>query len=82
MFNTLIKTDEIELNGQAYTIRYFTAMTPHGTQRYSSELVLGPGDRIIVDGSSLGDLEWRVPHLMQATLSSRALAARAVGTVP
>ena len=82
MQNTFIKTAEIELNGQAYTISYFRAMTPHGTQRYSSELVLGPGDRIIVDGNSLGDLEWRVPHFMQATISSRALAARTIGGVP
>ena len=82
MHNTLIKTEKIELDGQAYTVRYFRATTPHGTQRYSSELVLGPGDRIIVDGSSLGDLEWRVPHLMPVTLSSRALAARAVGDLP
>ena len=79
MHNTLIKTEEIELDGQAYTVRYFQATTTHGTRRYSSELVLGPGDRIIVDGRSLGDLEWRVPHLMAATLSSRALAARAGG---
>ena len=42
--------------------------------RYSSETVLGPGDRIIVDGSSLGALEWRVARLMPATLYSRMLA--------
>ena len=75
---TLVKTEEIEIEGQAFTIRYFGAKTPRGTQRYSSELVLGPGDRIIVDGSSLGDLTWRVARLAPATLFSRALAARAV----
>jgi hypothetical protein len=77
-FRKLVKTDEIEMEGQNYTVRYFEATTPRGTQRYSSELVLGPGDRIIVDGSSLGDLEWRVARIMPATLYSRALAARAV----
>ena len=40
-------------------------------------MVLGPGDRIIVDGSSLGDLEWRVARLMPATLYSRMLARAA-----
>jgi hypothetical protein len=74
----LVKTDEIDFEGQAYTIRYYEATTLRGGLRYSSELTLGPGDLIIVDGSSLADLEWRVAHLMPATLYSRVLAARAV----
>ena len=74
----LVKTHEIEIQGHAYTVRYYTAITIRGKQRYSSEVVIGPGDRIIVDGSSLGDLEWRVARLIPATLYSRALAARAV----
>jgi hypothetical protein len=40
-------------------------------------MVLGPGDRVIVDGSSLGTLEWRVARLMPVTLYSRAVLARA-----
>ena len=70
----LVKTDEIDVEGRTYVIQYFAVTTPRGTQRYSSELVLGPGDRIIVDGSSLGDLEWRVARLMPATVYSRTLA--------
>jgi hypothetical protein len=58
-------------------VEYFEAMTERGTQRYSCELALGPGDRIIVDGRSLGDLEWRVTRLMPATLYSRMLARAA-----
>ena len=74
---TLIKTDRIEIEGRAYTVDYFEATTERGTHRYSSETVLGPGDRIIVDGSSLGALEWRVAQLMPATLYSRLLARKA-----
>jgi hypothetical protein len=74
---TPIKTGEIDIDGRVYTIHYFVATTPRGTQRYSCELVLGPGDRIIVDGSSLGDLEWRVVRLIPATLYSRMLARNA-----
>ncbi len=70
----LIKTGGIEIEGQVYPVKYFEATTPRGTQRYSSELMLGPGDRIIVDGSSLGDLEWRMARLMPATIYSRVLA--------
>ncbi|HET9466954.1 MAG TPA: hypothetical protein VFO48_01025 [Vicinamibacterales bacterium] len=73
----LVKTDRIEIDGHAYTVDYFEAITERGTQRYSSEMVLGPGDRIIVDGSSLGALEWRVARLMPATVYSRTLARAA-----
>jgi hypothetical protein len=72
-----VKSDCIEIEGQAYTVEYFESTTNRGTQRYSSEMVLGPGDRIIVDGSSLGALEWRVARLMPATVYSRALARAA-----
>jgi len=74
----LVKTHRIEIEGRAYTVDYFEARTERGTQRYSSETVLGPGDRIIVDGSSLGALEWRVARLMPATLYSRKLAGDAL----
>ena len=73
----LVKTDRIEIEGREYTVNYFEATTERGTQRYTSEAVLGPGDRIIVDGSSLGTLEWHVARLMPATLYSRMLARAA-----
>ena len=73
----LIKTDAIEMDGRVYTIKYFELMTRQGEQRYCSELVLGPDDRIIIDGSSLGLLEWRVARLMPASLHSRMLARTA-----
>lgn len=70
----LVKSDWIEIDGRAYLIDYFEGTTERGTQRYTSEMVLGPGDTIIVDGSSLSALEWRVARLMPATVHSRALA--------
>jgi hypothetical protein len=72
-----VKTDQIEVDGRTYTVAYFEVTTDRGTQRYSAEMVLGPGDRIIVDGSSLGALEWRLTRLMPATLYSRMLARAA-----
>ena len=78
LFRTLVKTDATEVNGRSYTVNYFEATTVRGRQRYSAEVALGPGDLIILDGSSLGDLEWRVARLVPATLYSRALAARAI----
>ena len=69
----LVKTGEITVDGRAYALRYFEVTTPRGMRRYSCELRLGPGDCIIVDGRSLGDLEWRVARLMPATVYSRSL---------
>jgi hypothetical protein len=70
----LVKSDWIEVEGRSYLVDYFEATTERGTQRYCSEMVLGPGDRIIVDGSSLGALECRVARLIPATLHSRLLS--------
>ena len=78
MFRKLVKTEEIEIDERAYAVKYFESKTLRGTQRYSAELALGPSDRIIFDGNSLGDLESRVARLVPATLYSRRLAARAV----
>lgn len=77
LYRKLIKMDEIEIEGRTYPVQYFEATTLRGTQRYSAELVLGPADRIILDGSSLSGVESRVARLVPATLYSRALAARA-----
>jgi hypothetical protein len=78
LYRKLVKMDEIEIEGRTYPIQYFEATTVRGTQRYSSELVLKPADRIILDGSSLSEVEWRVARLVPATVYSRALAARTV----
>ena len=77
MFRKPIKTEEIELDGQVYSVCYCESTTLRGTQRYSAELVLGPADRIILDGGSLMDLESRVARLVPATVYSRLLVARA-----
>ena len=50
--NRLVKTDELQIGGQAYSVKYFENETTRGTLRYSSELVLGPADLIILDGNS------------------------------
>ena len=68
-----LKTDRLEIAGRTYTVDYFEGTTERGTYRYSSELALGPGDRVILDGGSLSDLEWRVARVISATLDSRRL---------
>ncbi len=75
--NTLIKIEELQVAGQTYLVKYFENRTDRGTLRYSAELLLGPDDRIILDGNSLTALESKVARLVAATIDSRRLAARA-----
>ena len=77
LFKTLVKAEELEIEGQNYTVQYFRGSTRRGTQRFSAELLLGPDDRIILDAGTLSDLELRVARLMPATLQSRILVAKA-----
>jgi len=68
-FTKLVKTEELKIEGQEYLVRYFETETIRGTRRYSFELMLGPTDRIILDGKSLIDLESKVTRLVPATIS-------------
>jgi hypothetical protein len=77
MFRTLMKTDAVECNNQRYAVRYFELRTPRGQRRYSAEIVLGPGDRIILDDDSVGNLEARTTRLVPATLECRTLTRTA-----
>jgi hypothetical protein len=77
MFRTLVKTDALEVADQTYSVRYFELRTIRGGRRYSAEILLGPGDRIILDDDSITNLEARTMRLVPATLYSRVLAGRA-----
>ena len=74
MFRTLIKTEAIEIETHTVAVRYFELRTMRGARRYSAEIVLGPGDRIILDEDSMTTLEARTARLVPATLYSRLLA--------
>lgn len=76
MFRKLVATADVEIDGQSYAMRYYEQKTVRGGRRYSCEVLLGAGDRIIVDGDSMPSLEWKVMRLAPATIYSRLLAAR------
>ena len=78
MFRKLIKTTDIDVAEQKYPVRYYEAHTLRGTRRYSSEVILGPGDCVILDGDSVSSLESKIANLVAASLYSRMLATRAV----
>jgi len=77
MFKTLIKTDAVGLDNQTFAVCYFELRTMSGRRRYSAEMLIGPGDRVILDDDSVLNLEARANCLVRATVYSRALAGRA-----
>lgn len=77
MFRRLVKTEDVEVEGRQYQVRYYAARTMHGGRRYSAEVILGPADRVIVDDSSMSNLEARIAHLVPATVYCRMLASQA-----
>ena len=74
MFRTLVKTEAVAVDNQLFRVRYFEQRTLRGLRRYSAEIFLGPGDRIILDDDSVTNLEARTTCLVPATLYSRMLA--------
>jgi hypothetical protein len=74
MFRTLVKTDTLIVQGQPFDVRYFEVRTVRGLRRFSAEILLSPGDRIILDDDSVSNLEARAARLVPATLYSRQLA--------
>jgi len=74
MFRTFVKTETVDVDNQTYAVRYFEVRTPRGLRRFSAEIMLGPGDRIILDDDSVTNLEARASRLVPATLYSRMLS--------
>ena len=77
MIRTLVKTEAVAVENQSYPVRYFEQRTLRGLRRYSAEILLGPGDRVILDDDSVPNLEARATRLVPATLYSRMLARTA-----
>ena len=76
MLGTLVKTVAVAVEDKTVAVRYFELRTVRGARRYSAEILVGPGDRIILDDDSVTNLETRTTHLVPATLYSRLLAGR------
>ena len=77
MFRTLLKTEAMDVEAHTVSVRYFELRTLRGARRYSAEIVLGPGDRVILDDDSVVNLEARAARLVPATVYSRLLAGKA-----
>ncbi len=76
MFRIFLKTEALAFEDRTFRIRYFELRPLRGARRYSAEILLGPGDRIVLDDDSVTNLEARTTCLVPATLYSRVLAGR------
>jgi hypothetical protein len=74
MFRTWVKTEALAVDNQTFAVRYFELRTVRGARRYSAEILLAPGDRVILDDDSITNLEARAARLVPATVLSRMLA--------
>ena len=77
MLRTLVKTESLAIDDRTYAARYFELRTGRGARRYSVEILLGPGDCVILDDDSVINLEAKAQRLVPATLYSRMLAGKA-----
>ena len=75
MFRKLVKSGDIEIDGQRYPLRYFVQSTSRGAKRFSCEILLGASDQIIIDEDSMTSLESKVARLAPAMVYSRLLAS-------
>jgi hypothetical protein len=64
----------MEIDDHVCRVRYFEQRTGRGLKRFSAEILLDPGDRIILDDDSMMNLEARTTRLVPATIYSRMLA--------
>jgi hypothetical protein len=76
MLRTLVKTEALAIAEKKVAVRYFELRTKRGARRYSAEILLAPGDRIILDDDSVTNLQARATVLMPATLYSRAIGSK------
>ena len=76
MFRKHLQTGQIDVDGHSFVAHYFEQKTARGTRRFSCEVVLDAGDRIILDDDSLTSLQAKIARLAPATIYSRALAAK------
>jgi hypothetical protein len=76
MFKKLLHSGQIEVEGRTFVAHYFEQKTARGTRRFSCEVLLDAGDRIILDDDSVTSLQAKIARLAPATIYSRALAAK------
>ena len=73
MFQKLIKTTDLDVEEQTFSVCYYETKTVNGTSRYSAEVVFHPQDHMILDDDSVNGLETKLACLVRASFYSRIL---------
>lgn len=81
MFRKLLHTGQIDVDGRVFVAHYFEQKTARGSRRFSCEVILDAGDRIILDDDSVTSLQAKIARLAPATIYSRALASKSTSSV-
>jgi hypothetical protein len=81
MFRKLLYTGQIDVDSRVFVAHYFEQKTARGGRRFSCEVVLDAGDRIILDDDSVTSLQAKIARLAPATIYSRALASKTSSSV-
>ncbi len=76
MFRKHLQTGQIDVDGCTFVAHYFEQKTARGTRRFSCEVLIDAGDRIILDDDSVTSLQAEIARLAPATIYSRALVAK------
>jgi hypothetical protein len=78
MFRTLVQTEMIDVEGHAFVAHFFARKTARGARRYTCDIVLPNGERIILDDDSMTGLSTKVTRFAPALLYSRTLAPASI----
>jgi len=74
MQKKLLETKTISFNGTNCEVKYFRQRDLDGDVIYSSEVTFREDDKMILDGSSLGNLQQKVNLVLPASIYSRVVA--------
>jgi hypothetical protein len=71
MFTKLIGVKRIHINEEDYEIKYYRKTNLNGKTCFSSEVIIGRDEKIILDDHSMASLEYKVDLVLPAALYSR-----------
>lgn len=71
MITKLIGIEKTNINGADYEIRYYRNTGLKGSPSFSSEVNIGPSDKVILDDRSMARLKYKVDLVLPASIYNR-----------
>lgn len=76
LFRRLLRREEVTINDRVYPVYFYEGQTLRGQKRYSSEIILGQTDHVILDDDSMPKLRSKLARFVPAFVLSRLIAKR------